>query len=129
LRKGLADTASSLQAGQHSGVMSRSSGDDYWVCQYTNGMPTVGHHYVVDTVLKKENMVEERRFDSAAASTNLPTPVEFYIMLLEDKRPARFKTLLEVRERIESDLKAQEQTRLEKAWIDGLKKKTFVRVF
>ncbi len=34
LNKGLADTAASLQAGQHSGVMSRSAGDDYWVCQY-----------------------------------------------------------------------------------------------
>jgi len=34
-----------------------------------------------------------------------------------------------VRERIESDLKAQEQTRLEKQWIAKLKKKTFVRVF
>jgi hypothetical protein len=90
---------------------------------------TVGRHYVADTVLKKENLVEERRFDSAAAATNLPPPVEFYLMLLEDKRPARFKTLTEVRERIETDLVAQEQTRLEKQWIAKLKKKTFVRVF
>jgi hypothetical protein len=129
LNRGLADTAVSLQAGQHSGVMSRSVGDDYWVCQYDNGVATVGRHYVADTVLKKENMVEERRFDSAAAATNLPPPVEFYLMLLEDKRPARFKTLTEVRERIETDLVAQEQTRLEKQWIAKLKKKTFVRVF
>ncbi len=129
LRKGLADTALALQGGQHSGVLSRTSGDDYWVCQYTNGMATVGRHYVVDTVLKKENLAEERRFDSAASSTNLPPPVEFYIMLLEDKRPTRFKTLLEVRERIETDLVAQERSRLEKTWINGLKKKTFVRVF
>jgi hypothetical protein len=109
--------------------MSRSAGDDYWVCQYDNGVPTVGRHYVADTVLKKEKLVEERRFDSAAAVTNLPPPTEIYLMLVEDKRPARFKTLTEVRERIESDLKAQEQTRLEKQWIAKLKKKTFVRVF
>jgi parvulin-like peptidyl-prolyl isomerase len=129
LNGGLADTAVSLQAGQHSGVMSRSVGDDYWVCQYDNGVPTVGRHYVADTGLKKEVMVEERRFDSVAAATNLPPPVEFYLMLVEDKRPARFKTLMEVRERIETDLKAQEQTRLEKQWIAKLKKKTFVKVF
>ena len=129
LNKGLADTAASLQAGQHSGVMSRSTGDDYWVCQYSNGVAAVGRHYVADPVLKKENMVEERRFDSAAAATNLPPPVEFYIMLLEDKRPARFKTLTEVRERIETDLVTQERNRLEKQWIAKLKKKTFVRVF
>ena len=129
LNKGLADTAASLQAGQHSGVMSRSPGDDYWVCQYENGVPTIGRHYVADTLLKKEIMVEERRFEDAAAVTNLPPPVEFYIMLVEDKRAARFKTLTEVREQIEKDMLAQEQNRLEKQWIDKLKKKTFVRVF
>jgi parvulin-like peptidyl-prolyl isomerase len=129
LNRGLADTAASLQAGQHSGVMSRSAGDDYWVCQYSNGVATVGRHYVADTVLKKENLEEERRFDSAAASTNLPPPTEFYMMLVEDKRPARYKTLLEVRQQIEKDLVTQEQKRLETQWIAKLKKKTFVRYF
>jgi parvulin-like peptidyl-prolyl isomerase len=129
LNKGLADTAVSLQAGQRSGVLSRSSGDDYWVCQYDKGVVTRGRHYVADTVLKKETMVEERQFGSASAVTNLPPPMEFYLMLVEDKRPERFKPLTEVREQIEKDLKAQEQTRLEKQWIGKLKKKTFVRVF
>jgi peptidyl-prolyl cis-trans isomerase SurA len=129
LNRGLADTAASLQAGQHSGVMSRSAGDDYWVCQYSNGVAVAGRHYVADTVLKKENLIEERRFDTAAAVTNLPPPTEFYVMLLEDKRPARFKTLTEVRERIETDLVTQERNRLEKQWIAKLKKKTFIRVF
>ena len=110
-------------------MLSRSAGDDYWVCQYDNGVATVGRHYVADTVLKKENMVEERRFDSAAAVTNLPPPMEFYLMLVEDKRPERFKPLAEVREQIEKDMLAQEQKRLEKQWVDKLKKKTFVRVF
>ena len=113
--KYLADTAVSLQAGQHSGVLSRSAGDDYWVCQYDNGAATVGRHYVADTVLKKENMVEERRFESAAAVTNLPPPMEFYLMLVEDKRPARFKTLTEVREQIEKDLVAEERSAAGKA--------------
>jgi hypothetical protein len=84
---------------------------------------------VADTVLKKENLEEERRFDSAAAVTNLPPPTEFYLMLVEDKRPARFKTLLEVRQQIEKDLVTQEQKRLETQWIAKLKKKTFVRFF
>jgi peptidyl-prolyl cis-trans isomerase SurA len=129
LNRGLADTAVSLQAGQHSGVMSRSPGEDYWVCQYDNGVATTGRHYVADTVLKKENLVEERRFESADAVTNLPPPAEFYVMLVEDKRPERFKTLTEVRAQIEKDLQAQERTRLEKQWVDRLKKKTFWRVF
>jgi parvulin-like peptidyl-prolyl isomerase len=129
LNKGLADTAASLQAGQHSSVLSRSVGDDYWVCQYDKGVPTLGRHYVADTTLKKETMVEERRFDSASAATNLPPPMEFYLMLVEDKRPQRFKALTEVREQIEKDLLTQERTRLEKQWVAKLKKKTFVRVF
>jgi parvulin-like peptidyl-prolyl isomerase len=127
--KYLADTAVSLQAGQRSGVLSRSAGDDYWVCQYDNSVATVGRHYVTDTVLKKENMVEERRFESAAAVTNLPPPIEFYLLLVEGKRPARFKTITEVREQIEASMKAEEKTRLEKQWIDKLKKKTFVTRF
>ena len=129
LNKGLADTAVSLQAGQHSGVMSRSAGDDYWVCAYSNSVPILGRHYVADTTLKKEVMTEERRFENAAASTNLPPPMEFYLMLVEDKRAERFKTLSELRAQIERDLLAEEQRRLEKQWVDKLKKKTFVRVF
>ena len=129
LNKGLADTAVSLQPGQHSGVLSRSAGSDYWVCEYSNNAVVLGRHYVEDTVLKKETMVEAQRFDSASAATNLPPPIEFYLMLVEDKRPSRFKTLAEVREQIEKDLVAQERSRLEKQWIGGLKKKTFVRVF
>jgi len=129
LIKYLADTAVSLQAGQHSGVLSRSVGDDYWVCQYSNGVPTLGRHYQADTVLKKEILVEERRFEAASAATNLPPPMEFYLMLVEDKRPNRFKTLTEMREQIEKDMLAQERTRLEKQWVGKLKKKTFWKFF
>ena len=129
LTKYLADTAVSLQAGQHSGVLSRSVGEDYWVCQYSNRVPVVGRHYQADTVLKKEILAEKREFETAAAATNLPPPMEFYIMLVEDKRPNRFKTLTEVRAQIEKDMLAQERTRLEKQWVDKLKKKTFWKFF
>ncbi len=129
LNKYLADTAASLQAGQHSGVLSRSAGDDYWVIQYDKGVPTLGRHYVADTTLKKETVVEERRFDNASAVTNLPPPMEYYLMLVEDKHTQRFKTLTEVREQLEKDLLTQERAQLEKVWVNKLKKKTFVRVF
>jgi hypothetical protein len=129
LSKGLADLANSLQPGQRSGVTSRSAGDDYWVCQYEKGRATLGRHYVTDPVLKKESLVEERRFDSGSAATNLPPPQEFYLMLVEDKHPAHLKPLAEVRDEIEKDLVAEERSRLEKQWIDRLRKKTFVRYF
>ena len=84
LSKNLADAAASLQAGQHSGVASRSAGYDYWVCQYEKGVPVLGRHYVADTVLKTETMTEERRFANASAATNLPPPGEFYLMQVDD---------------------------------------------
>lgn len=52
-----------------------------------------------------------------------------YIMYVEDVRPEHIKSLAEVREEVESTLKVQENKRLRKQWIDGLKKKSFVRYF
>jgi parvulin-like peptidyl-prolyl isomerase len=55
--------------------------------------------------------------------------MEFYMLLVEGKRPSRFKTITEVRVDIEKAMVAEERTRLEKQWVEKLKKKTFVRVF
>jgi hypothetical protein len=48
-------------------------------------------------------------------------------MLVEDKRTARTKTLLEVKDEIEKNLASEERKRLHKQWIDRLKAKAFVR--
>jgi parvulin-like peptidyl-prolyl isomerase len=127
--KYLGDTAAALQAGQHSGVLSRSAGNDFWVCQYDKGQVTLGRHYVVDMTLKKETMVQECKYDSAAAAAELPPPTEFYLLLVEGKRAARFKTITEMRDQIEKAMVSDERTRLEKQWVNKLKQKTFVRVF
>jgi peptidyl-prolyl cis-trans isomerase SurA len=52
-----------------------------------------------------------------------------FLVLLEDKRPAHYTPLNEVRVEIETSLKAQEKGRLERRWIDRLRRKTFVRYF
>ena len=52
-----------------------------------------------------------------------------FLLLLEEKRAAHNKALSEVREEIESNLMKEERDRLEKQWIDRLKKKTFIRYF
>ena len=52
-----------------------------------------------------------------------------YLMLVEDRRPAHTKPLAEVRAVVEDTLLQEERARLEKLWIDRLKKKTFVRYF
>jgi|ERR1044071_5972738 parvulin-like peptidyl-prolyl isomerase len=52
-----------------------------------------------------------------------------YLLLVDDQRPAHYKALSEVRQQIETDLLATERSRIEKRWIDGLRKKTFVNKF
>lgn len=52
-----------------------------------------------------------------------------YLMFVEDKRPAHTKELSAVREVVEQTLLDEERARLEKQWIDRLKKKTFLRYF
>jgi len=59
----------------------------------------------------------------------IETDTACYLMLVEDKRSEHFKTLGEVRDQIDKDLLEQERNRLEKQWIDKLKKKTFVVYF
>ena len=59
----------------------------------------------------------------------IETPDSIYLMLVEQIRPAHVKPLGEIRDDIEKTLRTQEQARLEKQWIDGLKKKTFIRYF
>jgi parvulin-like peptidyl-prolyl isomerase len=54
-------------------------------------------------------------------------PESFYLMLVEDRRPAHYKPLADVREDIEKNLTLQERSRLENQWIARLKKKTFVK--
>jgi len=59
----------------------------------------------------------------------IDTPEAYYILRVEDKKEAHVKPLPEVRDAIEKILLGQERTRLQQAWIDKLKKKTFVRTF
>ena len=129
LTKGLADIVFNLEAGQHSGVLSRTAGEDYWVCQYENGRPILARHYGVDSTTRKENMVEELKLEPGSDLSKLPAAREFFLILVEDKRAAHYKSLGEIRELIEKTLKDEEQNRLEKQWVERLKKKTFVRYF
>jgi parvulin-like peptidyl-prolyl isomerase len=59
----------------------------------------------------------------------IETPEAFFIFLVENKRPAHVKALSEVREEIERNLRVEEIKRLEKQWIDRLKKKSFIAYF
>jgi len=128
LTKHLSDILAPLKPGQHSGILSRSAGDDYWICQYEDGRPVLGRHYTV--VGSKEKLAEEQHFETVSASTNLPPAREFFFVQLEDRRAAHIKPLdEEVRAKIEQEFISHERARIENLWMEKLKKKTFVRVF
>jgi parvulin-like peptidyl-prolyl isomerase len=52
-----------------------------------------------------------------------------YLLFVEENVASHFKTLGEVRDEVERKLLSDERRRIEKQWIDRLKKKTFVQYF
>jgi len=59
----------------------------------------------------------------------IETPPAFFIMLVEDQRVSHSKPIAEVREEIEQTLLKLERDRLQKKYVEKLRKKTFVRQF
>jgi len=62
-------------------------------------------------------------------SSVIETPEAIYLMLVEDKRTSHVRPLGEVRDEIERAMLTKERERLQKQWIDRLRKKTFIRYF
>ena len=85
--------------------------------------------WVQRSVLRKELADAAFALKPGQVSDVIDTPDTCYLMLVEDKTPAHVKPLNEVRDDIEKTLRTQEQAQLEKHWIEGLKKKTFIRYF
>jgi parvulin-like peptidyl-prolyl isomerase len=59
----------------------------------------------------------------------IETPEACYLTQVEGVEAAHYSPLSEVRGQIEKDLQDRERGRLQKQWIDKLKKKTFVRYY
>lgn len=85
--------------------------------------------WVGRSVLSKELADAAFALKAGQISDPVVTPESVYLMLVEQIRPAHVKPLGEIRSDIEKTLRVQEQARLEKQWIEGLKKKTFIRYF
>ncbi len=85
--------------------------------------------WVERSVLRKELADVAFALKPGQRSGVIETPEAYYLMLVEDSKPAHRKPLIEVRDQIEHTLMLEEQKRLEKQWIDRLRKKTFVRTF
>lgn len=81
------------------------------------------------TVLRKELSDVAFSLPKGQVSEPIDTPEAVYVMLVEDQKKPGLKPLTDVRDDIEKNLQLQEQSRLAKQWIDGLKKKTYIRYF
>jgi len=85
--------------------------------------------WVERSILRKELADASATMKPGDISDVVETSDACYIMLVEDVHPARLRPLTDVRGDIEKTLRVQEQSRLQKEWIEGLKKKTFIRLF
>ena len=85
--------------------------------------------WVERRVLRKELSEPAFALKPGELSAPIETPGAIYLMLVEDKKSAHRKPLVEVRTEIERLLMTEEQNRLRKQYIDRLKKKTYVRYF
>jgi len=81
------------------------------------------------SVLRKELADIAFSLKPGVVSEPVETPDTCYLMLVEEVRPAHVRPLPEVESDIEKTLRIQLQAQLQKKWIDGLRKKTFIRYF
>jgi len=128
LKKGLADIAFSLKPGQPSGIIGVTTDLDssYWIYRYdSKGQLTRTTHYSTKEELLEDNQATP---DGAPLSAILPVE-EFYLLLVEERRPGRTRTLEEAHEEIERDLRVREREENRQSWIEKLKEKSFVRYF
>ncbi len=57
------------------------------------------------------------------------TPDGFYLLQVDDAKPAHVKSISEVRDEVEKILTQQEKDRLQREWIERLKRKAHIRFF
>jgi len=84
-------------------------------------------NWVERSVLRKELRETAFALKPGQRSDVIETDDACYLLLVEDARAAHSRPLSEVRQQIDSALVIEERSRLERQWIDRLRKKTFVR--
>jgi len=83
--------------------------------------------WVERPVLRKELAEAAFALKPGQTSGVIDLPEAYYLLYVEDARVAHVKPLTEVWAGIEKILRTEEQTRLQKQWIESLKRKTFCR--
>jgi parvulin-like peptidyl-prolyl isomerase len=85
--------------------------------------------WVQRSVLRKELADVAFTLTPGTVSDLVDTPDTCYLMFVEDKHSSHVRPLLDVAAEIEKILRLKQQAKLQKDWIEGLKKKTFIRYF
>jgi parvulin-like peptidyl-prolyl isomerase len=80
------------------------------------------------SALRKELADAAFALKPGQVSDVIETPESDYLVIVDQIHPAHVKPLGDIRDDIEKTLRTQEQTRIEKQWIDLLKKKAFIRI-
>jgi len=88
-----------------------------------------GAEWFQTSQLRKELAEATAKLKAGERTDVIDFPDSCYLVLVEETRPAHIKSLGDVRGEIEKDLLSQERARLEKQWIERLKKKTFIQMF
>jgi len=79
--------------------------------------------------MRKEIAAVAFEMSVGETSNMIKTPNAIFIVRVEEKEEAHVQSLAEVRDQIEKDLRGEETAVRRKQWIDGLRKKSFVRTF
>lgn len=85
--------------------------------------------WVERSVLRKELADLAFSLKPGVVSEPVDTADTVYLMLVEEVRSAHVRPLVEVAVDVEKTLRIQQQAKLQKQWIEGLRKKTFIRYF
>jgi len=85
--------------------------------------------WIEPSKLRPELAAAATSLQSGQTSDVIDTADTVYIVLIEDKLAAHVKPLADVRNDVEKTLRVERQAQLQKQWIDGLKKNTFIRYF
>ena len=85
--------------------------------------------WVQRSVLRKELADVAFTLQPGVVSDLVDTPDTCYLMVVDEKKSNHVRPLTEVATDIEKNLRIKQQAKLSKQWIEGLKKKTFIRYF
>lgn len=83
--------------------------------------------------IQRETLNEQLTRAAFALGAGQISPVvqlgdSYYILLVEERKPARVKPLAEVKEQIEMNLMQEERSKAQERWMETLRKNAFIRI-